>query len=890
MDTDKLWHSCTADEVIRELGTDLQRGLNTEEAARRLAEYGPNAIPEPPRPGWWRRFLAQLVNPLIYVLFLSAFITAMLGHWTDTAVILGVILINALLGVVQEGKAERALEALGRMLTPHAQVLRDGEVRRLKATELVPGDIVLLQAGDKVPADLRLLRAHQLAADESMLTGESLPVDKSTSAVLCETVLAERTGMAFGGTLVTRGQATGVVAMTGARTELGRISAMLEHVSPLRTPLLNQLDRMASRLSLVILALAVLAFLIGVLWRGMSWDETFLIAVGMAVAAIPEGLPAALTIALAVGVQRMAGRNAIVRRLPAVEALGSVTTICTDKTGTLTCNSQTAVKVLTPQSEYAIEGVGYDPHGRIMLDGRPIEANGDGPLAALMLAGVLCNDSTLIHEKDVWHIGGDPIEGGLLVMARKYGLEPEQIRRDWKRLDERPFDADLRYMASLHRAPDDGLWVMVKGAPELILQRVAEVPPGMREDMQRLAGEGLRLLALARRRVTEEMLNDTMLEDGLEWLGVVGFIDPPREGVPEAVAACQAAGIRVKMITGDHAVTAAAIAAKLGIGNARVMSGDEIARLDEAALASRVRDTDVFARISPEQKLALLRALQRNGEVVAMTGDGVNDAPSIKGAEVGIAMGRSGSEVAREASVIVLADDNFATLAEAVRVGRGVYDNLRKTILYILPSDMGEALIMLTALLLGVVAPITPVQVLWINMVTTVNLAIALALEQPEQDVMSYPPRPPGTSVLEGRVLWRIPLVGGVMVLGAYGLFNALLEQGASLEEARTAALNTIVLMECVYLFNARFLHAPVLNRTGMFGNPVVWWVIAALMLLQMMVTYAPFMHALLGTAPLEAATWGWMVLVSLSVLVVVELEVRLGGWWVARTTTSTAA
>ena len=861
---------------MRACGADLQQGLTSDEAAQLLARYGPNAIPEPPRPGWWRRFMAQLVNPLIYVLFLAAFITAMLGQWTDTAVILGVILINALLGVLQEGKAERALEALGRMLTPLAQVLRDGEVRQLEAMKLVPGDVVLLQAGDKVPADLRLVRAHQLALDESLLTGESVPVQKDTAPVTPEAVVAERSSMSFGGTLVTLGQATGVVVATGAQTELGRISAMLEHVSPLRTPLLNQLDRMAQRLSLIILALAILAFLIGIGLRGMAWDETFMIAVGMAVAAIPEGLPAALTIALAVGVQRMAKRHAIVRRLPAVEALGSVSTICTDKTGTLTCNRQTAVKVLTAESEYMIEGKGYDPHGRILLGSVPVEVDGHSALEALMLAGILCNNAALLREGDEWHVGGDPIEGALLVLARKFGLEPECVRQDWKRVDELPFDADNRYMATQTRDGDGEHWLWVKGAPEVILERVQNPPAGIHETLSQLAGEGLRLLALARGRANGAALNATMLDSELEWLGLVGFMDPPREGVPEAVAACQSAGIRVKMITGDHAITAAAIARKLGIGDARVMSGADIARLSGDELARQVRDIDVFARTSPEQKLILLRALQRSGEVVAMTGDGVNDAPSIKGAEVGIAMGKGGSEVAREASVIVLADDNFATLAEAVRVGRGVYDNLRKNILYILPSDMGEALIMLTALVLGVTAPITPVQVLWINMVTTVNLAIALAFERPEQDVMRHPPRPSGTSVLDGDVLWRIPLVGSIMLVGGYGIFHFLLAQGASLEAARTAALNTIVLMECTYLINARYLHAPVLNIEGLFGNWMVWPLIGGLILLQLVVTYAPFMNTLLGTAPLEPVVWLWMAAGAALLLVVVDLDVRI--------------
>ncbi len=881
-----ICHSLAGEVVLAALRSDVDHGLDEAEAAARLARHGENVLPEPPRRGLLRRLLAQLNNPLIYVLFLAALVTLSLGHVTDTGVIVGVIVINALLGVVQEGKAERALEALRQVLTPHAQVLRDGRVVQIEASRLVPGDIVLLQAGDKVPADMRLIRAHSLAIDESLLTGESVPVEKDTRAVAAEARVAERSSMGFAGTLVTMGQGTGVVVATGVHTELGRISALLKAVPQLTTPLLQHLERLSKDLSLIILGLAVLAFLIGVVWQGLPWADTFLIAVGMAVAAIPEGLPAVLTIALAIGVQRMARRNAIVRRLPAVEALGAVTTICTDKTGTLTCNVLTAVHVLTPQGEYTVEGVGYDPYGRVLRGEEAVEKNGHADVEALLRAAMLCNDAELVRDGDQrWHVLGDPLEGALLALARKFGFDPELERAHCPRLDLLPFDARLRYMATLHRGPEESRVAFIKGAPEVILARLKEIPPGIEAALTRLAGQGLRLIAFARKPLAGHELVAEDIEGGLEWLGLVGFIDPPREGVPEAVAACQQAGIRVKMITGDHAVTAGAIARQLGIGDGQtVLTGEELETLAPNELAQRVREVDVFARTTPEQKLTLLCALQQAGEVVAMTGDGVNDAPALKGAQVGIAMGREGSEVAREASVIVLADDNFATIAKAVREGRGVYDNLRKTILYILPSDAGEAMIMLAALLLGGVAPITPVQILWINMVTTVNLAIALAFEKPEADVMRRPPRSPRAILMEGAVLWRIPLVGGLMVLGGYGMFNLVLDQGGSLEAARTAALNTIVLIECFYLLNARYLNAPVLNHEGLFGNPVVWYVIAPLLLLQMVVTYAPFMHALLGTAPLPAATWGWMTLTAVGVLLAVELEVRIRGWWGRRT------
>ncbi|MEW6729053.1 MAG: HAD-IC family P-type ATPase [Pseudomonadota bacterium] len=880
-----ICHNLAWEVVLATLQSDADHGLDEAEAAARLARHGENVLPSPPRQGLLRRFLAQLNNPLIYVLWLAALVTLFLGHVTDTGVIVGVILINALLGVVQEGRAERALEALRQVLTPYAQVLRNGRVMQIDASRLVPGDIVLLQAGDKVPADMRLIRVHSLAIDESLLTGESVPAEKGTVPVAVGARVAERSSMGFAGTLVTQGQGMGVVVATGVHTELGRISALLKTVPQLTTPLLRHLERLSRDLSLIILALALLAFVIGVAWQGLPWADTFLIAVGMAVAAIPEGLPAVLTIALAIGVQRMARRNAIVRRLPAVEALGAVTTICTDKTGTLTCNVLTAVHVLTPQGEYTVEGAGYDPHGRVLRDGVPIERDGHPDVEALLHAAMLCNDAELVRDGDRrWHVLGDPLEGALLVLARKFGLDPELERARWPRLELLPFDARLRYMVTLHRDPEEGRVAFIKGAPEVILARLKEVPPGIEAELDRLAGEGLRLIAFARKPLAGHELVAEDLSGGLEWQGVVGFIDPPREGVPEAVAACQQAGIRVKMITGDHAVTAAAIARQLGIGDGQaVLTGEELERLAPNELAQRVREADVFARTTPEQKLTLLSALQQAGEVVAMTGDGVNDAPALKGAQVGIAMGKTGSEVAREASVIVLADDNFATIAKAVREGRGVYDNLRKTILYILPSDAGEAMIMLAALLLGGVAPITPVQILWINMVTTVNLALALAFERPEADVMRRPPRSPRALLVGGGVLWRIVLVGSLMVLGGYGMFNLLLDQGGSLEAARTAALNTIVLIECFYLLNARYLNAPVLNREGLFGNPVIWYVIGPLILLQLLVTYAPFMHALLGTAPLPAVTWGWMMLVAIGVMLVVELEVRGRRWWERR-------
>lgn len=907
---ERPWHTLEHAAVLAALEVDPAHGLGTDEAARRLAQYGENRLPEPQHLGVLRRFFAQLHNPLIYVLLLASAVTALLGHWLDMAVILGVVLLNAVLGVVQEGKAAQAMEALKHMLMPHAQVLRAGTMQHVPSHALVPGDVVLLQAGDRVPADLRLLRAHQLAADESMLSGESLAARKATEAVAADTPLGERRGMLYAGTLVTQGQGSGMVVATGIHTELGRISAMLEHVSPLDTPLLRQIDAFARRLTFIILALALVAFLVGYGLRGIPLAETFMLAVGLAVAAIPEGLPAVLTIALAIGVQRMARRKAIVRRLPAVEALGSVTVICTDKTGTLTCNRQTAMHLLTPQASYRVEGLGYNPHGRIVPDSSPDvdhaveqDANPNEDVGTLLLAGVLCNDaSLLIHAAAAedasddlgdelsddrrFQVLGDPIEGALLVLAHKYGLEPEQLRETWPRVDVHPFDAATRMMASLHRSPHGQEHLFVKGAPEVILARVLDAPAQIHQTLERMAAEGLRLLAFAAQAHAKGEIIGEQADKDLHWLGVVGFIDPPREGVLEAVQICQAAGIRVKMITGDHALTAGAIARSLGIGGAevRVVQGAQLEQADAAQLAEWARTVDVFARTSPEHKLLLLRALQEAGEVVAMTGDGVNDAPSIKAADVGIAMGQGGSEVAREASVIVLADDNFATIAAAVHEGRGVYDNLQKGILFILPTSFGQAMLMLMALLLGVSAAITPVQVLWVNMFTSVNLAVALVLEHPEAGVMQRRPRSPRAPLLSGRVWWRILLVAGGMLLGSYGLYSLMLAQGEALEVARTAALNTLVLMECAYLLNARYLDQPVLNRAGLLGNHWVWVVIGPLLVLQLAVTYLPVMNTLLGTAALAPQVWLWMVGAALSLFLLVELEVRLVGRWAKRT------
>ncbi|HHB12686.1 MAG TPA: HAD family hydrolase, partial [Chromatiales bacterium] len=741
------WHALTTAEVFARLRSGPE-GLSDREAVRRLERHGPNRIPEAKTAGPLRRLLRQFDDILIHVLLVAAAITAMLGHWADAGVILGVVVINALIGFVQEGRAENALAAIRGLLTPKTTVLRDGQRTERAVEELVPGDVVLLQPGDRVPADLRLFRVHGLQLQEATLTGESMAVEKHTAPLDPDTPLADRANLAFAGTLVVAGQGEGVVVATGEETELGRISTMMREVRTLTTPLLRQMRRFGKRLTWVILLMSALAFVFGIGLRQMPVSDMFLIAVGLAVAAIPEGLPAILTITLAIGVQRMARRNAIIRRLPAVETLGAVSVICTDKTGTLTRNEMTVRRVRMAGCDCRVEGVGYDPHGRVLQDGEVLSPERSPALGELARAMALCNDATLDEAEQGWRVIGDPLEGALLVFCLKLGLDPDRERERYPRVDVIPFDPAYRFMATLHHDHEGTHFVLLKGAPEVVLERCVRQRTATGEAaldrsrwtvaLEALASEGLRLLAVARRDWSgpkSELLFDDVAGDFV-LLGVVGMIDPPREEAVEAVQRCHEAGIRVKMITGDHAVTALAIARQLGLATQQgALTGNELDALDDASLRSRAMAVDVFARTSPGHKLRLVEALQAQGAVVAMTGDGVNDAPALRRADVGIAMGRGGTEAAREAAEMVLADDNFASIVHAVHEGRTVYDNLRKALLFILPTNGAEALILLAALLLGLVMPISALQVLWVNMVTAVTLALALAFEAAEPDI-----------------------------------------------------------------------------------------------------------------------------------------------------------
>ena len=867
--------------MLAQLDT-TEQGLSSEQARVRLAEYGPNRLPDTVKRGLWQRFLAQCNNVLILVLAVAAGIVLLLGHWVDGLVISAVILINALIGMVQEGKAEDAIAALGRMLSTSAVVKRNNSKITVSADELVSGDLVFFQAGDKVPADVRLLWAKNLQLQEAVLTGESMPVAKTPEAVAQATELADRQCMLYSGTLVTYGQARGVVVATGTDTELGRISSLLSDVQTIATPLLTQIALFSRQLSVMIVLIAILTLLVGIIVHQFTLSSMFIAAVSVAVAAIPEGLPAIMTITLAIGVQKMAARKAIIRNLPAVETLGSVTVICTDKTGTLTRNEMTVTAMWSAdEHELRVTGSGYDPHGDIMQGESPVDIEQTPMLQDLIRAGLLCNDARLLNKDGHWLCEGDPTEGALLSLAAKAGLQIEFEKAALPRIDVIPFESEHQFMATLHHDHQGRHFCYLKGAPERVLEKCHFQQDGKALDLQhwqrcikQLASQGQRVLALARLDFdgSQSELNFTDVENGLTLLGLVAMMDPPREDAIQAIRLCQDAGIEIKMITGDHSDTAAAIAGRMGM-NPAVISGSEIEQLDESALRRIVNEKSVFARATPEHKLKLVKALQQNEEVVAMTGDGVNDAPALKRADIGTAMGINGTEVARDAADMVLADDNFASIVDAVEEGRTVYDNLTKAILFILPTSAGEALIIIAAIVMGVMLPITPVQILWINMITAVTLGLALAFEPVEPGVMARRPRERKTPLLTAQLIRRIAFVSVVMMLGSFGLFLWHIEAGHSLEVSRTVAVNTLVMFEVFYLFNTRFLNAPVLNSRGLLGNRIALLAVIVLLIFQSGFTYFPVMQFLFGSAAISGFSWLLIVMTASLILWLVELE-----------------
>ncbi len=875
-------HALSALEVLLILGSDPERGLGDDEARRRLERFGPNRLPPVSSAGWVVRVARQFHNPLIYVLVVAGVVTTLLGEYVESVVIFGVVLVNATVGFLQESRAEAALDALSEMVRTTARVVRGGRTTVVDSEALVPGDVVRIEAGDKVPADLRLTSETDVEVDESALTGESDPVVKDEVTLTADTVVADRRNMLYSGTLVTRGSGLGVVVSTGGDTELGQIHRLVGAVDPLATPLTRRLGEFSRILTVIILALAVMTFGIGV-WRGEPWPEMFTAAVALAVGAIPEGLPAAVTITLAIGVRRMARRRAVVRRLPAVETLGSTTVICTDKTGTLTENSMTVVEIWTPESHYRVEGVGYSSEGAVTQgSGDRASLTDDAALGALAEVGILCSDVHL-SESEPRRPVGDPTEGALFVLAEKLNLVPTELRATWSRSDVVPFSADERCMrvqcgdGSVER-------VLVKGAVERVLnlsdrQLMADgrVTALDRNDALRaaeqLAGRGLRVIAGA---VRPGSLAD---ESPLAFVGLFAMHDPPRPTANAAVAACRTAGIAVKMITGDHAATALAVARSVGVvdqdKDGRVLEGTDLAQIANDQLGERIEQTDVFARVSPEQKLRLVGVMQERHHVVAMTGDGVNDAPALRQADIGVAMGFGGTEVAKEAADMVLTDDDFATIEAAVEEGRGVFDNLTKFIVWTLPTNMGEGLVVLSAILVGATLPILPVQILWINMTTAVALGLMLAFEPKESGIMTRPPRDPHAPLLGRRLVVRILLVSGLLVAGTWWVFEWELAAGASDAAARTAAVNLFVVVEAFYLINCRSLNSSVW-AIGWFSNR---WLMGGLVVQaigQLAFTYLPVMNELFGSAPIGAETWLRVLVVGLLAWVVVTIDKRV--------------
>lgn len=876
-----------AAEVARELQVDPATGLATPDARARKIRYGANQLTVKAGMSPFRRFLLQFAQPLMYVMLIAAGITAALGEWVDCGVLLGVVFANAIVGYIQEGKAEKALAALARMVITECTVKREGLVQRIDAVDLVPGDVVLLQSGDRVPADLRFTRVRSLQIDESALTGESVPVEKQSAPLEPDTPLAERSNVAYAGTLVTFGQAEGIVWATGDSTETGRIAQLIESATDISTPLTRQIARFSRIVLWVILSVAAVSFVIG-LTRGQAPGTMFMTAVALAAGAVPEGLPAAVTITLALGVSRMAKRRAIIRKLPAVEALGSTTVICSDKTGTLTENQMTVRELFAGGEQAAVTGTGYSPKGEFQQGNAPLVPARHPAFREVLLAGLLNNDSRLVEIEDRRKVEGDPTEAALIVAAEKAGLLPELGH--FPRVDVIPFESEYQYMVTLHEAPQGRLLYM-KGSVERVLAACTTAvradgslgpldAAGILAAVNTMASSGLRVLAFARGDGTalEGKLEHTHVKTGLTFLGVQGMIDPPRNEAIVAIGQCQQAGIAVKMITGDHALTATCIAEQLGLrarngAPLKAVTGRDLEQVPPDTLPEIAETTAVFARVAPEQKLQLVRALQSRHHVVAMTGDGVNDAPALKQADIGIAMGITGTDVAKGAADMLLTDDNFASIEAAVEEGRGVFDNLTKFIAWTLPTNAGEAMIIIAAIILNLPLPTLPSQFLWINLSTSVLLGMTLAFEANERDLMKRRPRDPRRPILDRKMVMRTGLVALIMLVGAFSAY--LWEQrvrGQSLAAARTSVVNVIVMVEVFYLFNCRSLvHS--LFSVKLSANRWVLPGIVAMILAQIAFVYSPLMQRLFHTEALDLASWIYAAGVGLAACVIVEIE-----------------
>ncbi len=879
-------HSFSAEETFRIYETG-ESGLSQNRVSELLTIHGENSLPlAPPKPAW-QRFLSQFHNVLIYVLLVAAVLSGLLEHYVDSGVIFAVVFVNAIVGFIQEGKAEDSLRAIMSMARSQCMVIREGVVETIDSTQLVPGDIVMMQAGDRVPADIRLFFSKDFRCDESQLTGEAAPVGKHVDSLSETTPLAERKNMAFMGSMVTYGMARGIVTQTALKTQIGLISEMVGKVVLVQTPLQIQLARFAHQLTIAIIIVSILTMIMGVLLHDYALSEMFKAAIGIAVSAIPEGLPAIVTIALAIGVQRMSYNKALVRRLPSVEVLGSVDVICSDKTGTLTANAMTAREVFTTNGSYRITGEGYKPEGAIELtetSEKILMGHDDRFTQACIISG-LCNDARVVHKDTGWELYGDPTEGALLVLALKHGMSSKEIEDDWPRVDLLPFESENRYMATLHHNIDDRIMLCVKGAPERVLSFASHQlgdngPEAINhqlwsDKMHDIAKHGMRVMALAMKSFDKrpDAVGHEEVESDLCMVALVGISDPPRPEAIASVGLCHTAGVTVKMITGDSPVTAGAIGAELGLNVERILTGQDIDAMSEDELAKEVVRTDVFARTSPANKLQLVNALQTHEHTVAMTGDGVNDSPALKQANIGVAMGLKGTDAAKEAADFVLTDDNFSTIALAIKEGRTVYDNIVKSIIFILPTNLAEALVIFLAITLGQLLPITPAQILWVNMITAITLALALAFEHSERHVMARPPRPYGQGLFSAAVIVRMVLVGGMGAAIVFGLFFHYQEQGASIEYARTVAVNALVMVEVFYLFNCRLLHQSIFTSDFIKGSKPMIIASVSVILFQLIYSYLPVSQRLFGLQSISASDWMLIVMVTAPVMIVVEIE-----------------
>jgi len=878
------WYALSAEAVAERLATDVATGLTSAEAARRISEHGPNALAQPPRRPRILLFLDQFRSLIVYVLVAAAVLAAAVGDFKDPIAIAAVLLVNGVIGFVQTHRAERSMEALKRMLVVHAQVRRDGRLVSLPSEELVPGDVVLLDAGDRVPADGRLALAASLSIDESALTGESVPVEKVAEPIAdLDLPISEHVNLAFMNTAVARGRGELLVTRTGMATEIGKVAGLLASVGQQSTPLQRRLDAAGRRIA-VIAGLASATVLGVVLAQGDAWSDAVLTAVALAVAAIPEGLPAVVAVTLAVGAHRMAQRNAIVKRLASVETLGCASVVCTDKTGTLTLNQMTARAVVVGQQRAEVEGHGYELSGAISSAGRPIE-----DLAQRLVPGVLCNDTSIVDADVV----GDPTEAALIVLAHKAGIDLDALADRFPRCAEVPFDSAHKFMATFHReeaSPAAGVLLCVKGAPEVLIGRCTAVhdDDGLRpldesraatlaSELDELTARGLRVLAIAHRRLGDEEYQERLddqglfeLIDGLELDALVGILDPPRPEARDAIGVCHTAGIDVKMITGDHAVTARSVARALGISG-DVLTGADLDAMTVEDLAARIGSVGVFARVAPEHKVAIVEALRRNGHVVAMTGDGVNDAPSLKAADIGVAMGIAGTDVTKEAAEMVLADDNFATIVHAVERGRTIYDNILKFVLRQLSTNVGAIGTILGARLLGLPTPFTPIQMLWVNLITDGPPAVALGLDPPAPDVMQRPPRATDEAVITRQRLARVGFLGSVIAASVITLFGWARDRYGT-DTAVTMAFTTFVFAQAANAFNVRSERSTAFGRQSL-TNRFLWLATVGVVALQVAAVELAALNGVFDTTPLSLAQWATCAAVATTILVAEELR-----------------